>query len=69
MLKSFGLDSRVNLMKKTGTTNSTPLQLNKSEQRSKNMDVKDFLKEYLNSQGQIKNRDLQKIIPKLKSII
>jgi len=33
------------------------------------MDVKEFLKEYLNSQGQIKNRDLQKIIPKLKSII
>jgi len=33
------------------------------------MDVKDFLKEYLNSQGQIKNKDLQKIIPKLKSII
>ena len=29
MLKSFGLDSRVNLMKKTGTTNSTPLLLNK----------------------------------------
>ena len=29
MLKSFGLDSRVNLMKKTGTTNSTPLLLSR----------------------------------------
>ena len=33
------------------------------------MDVKEFLKESLNIQGQIKSRDLQKIIPKLKSII
>lgn len=33
------------------------------------MDVEEFLKKNLNSRGQIRNKDLKKIIPKLKLIV
>ena len=33
------------------------------------MKVNEFLKNFLNPQGQIKNKDLKKIVPELKSII
>jgi hypothetical protein len=33
------------------------------------MDVNKFLSAYLNNQGNIKNRDIKKLVPKLKTII